>query len=123
MIIGKVNSIKQAVVSLELSGSDGQKEILEAVIDTGYDGYLSVTPSIAARLQLPFRETRTYELGSGELFDFPVHDVAIQWDGDLKIIASIVTEGGVLIGMSLLSGYTLFIDATYGGVVQIDSRP
>lgn len=122
MILGKVNAFKQAVITLELRGAAGYVENVNAVIDTGYDGFLSVTPDIAARLQFPFIETRTYELGSGELFDFPIHDAALFWDGQSQMCECLVTHGGVLIGMSMLRGYTLFIDAIDGGVVNIEAR-
>ena len=123
MILGKVNALKQAVISLELRGSQGQTETVDMVIDTGYGGYLTVTPDIAARLQFPFREIRTYELGSGDLIDFPIHDATVLWDGQAKDVPAVVTDGGALVGMSLPTGYTLFIDAIDGGLVRIEARP
>jgi len=123
MIIGSVNAFREAVITLELHGAAGYTETVDATIDTGYNGYLSVTPAIVARLQFPFREIRTYELGSGDLFDFAIHDASILWDGQLQVSACLVTDGGVLVGMSMLSGYTLFIDAIDGGVVRIEARP
>jgi len=123
MILGKVNAFKQAIISLELRGPTGQTEIVDAMVDTGFDGCLTVTPDITARLQFPFRETRTYELGSGELIDFPIHDACVIWDGQAQDVATLVTDGGILVGMSLLSGYTLFIDAVDGGEVRIQARP
>ena len=123
MILGNVNALKQAVISLELHGPHGQIETVDTVIDTGYNGDLTVTPDIASRLQFPFRETRTYELGSGELLDFPIHNATVIWDGQTQIIATVVTDGGILVGVSLLTGYTLFIDAIDGGEVRIEARP
>ena len=92
MISGSVNTFKQAIVPLELHDSGGQTETVDAVVDSGYSGYLSVTPDIATRLQLPFREMRTYELGSGEMFDFAIHDATILWDGHVQVVASLVTR-------------------------------
>jgi len=123
MIRGSVDSEKHAVLSLELCDSNGQIMAVSAVIDTGYDGVLTITPDIAANLHCPFRETRTYELGNGELVDFPIHDVTLIWDGQTRDVAAIVTSGGVLIGMSLLHGFTLFIDVIDGGEICIEPRP
>ena len=123
MILGNVNALKQAVISLDLRGPQGHTERVDAIIDTGYDGYLTVTPDIVARLQFPFRETRAYELGSGDLIDFPVHNARIIWDGQAKEIATVVTDGGILVGMSLLTGFTLFMDVIDGGAVRTEARP
>ena len=123
MIRGNVDADKQAVISLELRGPNGQSKTVATVIDTGYNGALTITPDIAVTLQLPFREIRTYELGNGELVDFPIHDVTLIWDGQPRDVTAIATDGGVLAGMSLLSGYTLFIDVVDGGEVRIEARP
>ena len=42
MITGKVTSTLEAVVEMEVVGSD-QREKIEAVIDTGFYGFLSTT--------------------------------------------------------------------------------
>lgn len=123
MIIGIVNAFKQAVIALELHGPYGKAITVDAVIDTGFDGHLAVTPEITADLQLPFRETRTYQLGSGKLVDFAIHNATVVWDGELRDVAALVTDGGILLGMSMLSGCTLFIHAVDGGDVRIDSKP
>ena len=41
MIEGVVNAALEAVVTLPLRGPDGQVREVEAVIDTGYGGYLT----------------------------------------------------------------------------------
>ena len=123
MMRGNVNSAKHPMILLKLSGLDGRSETVAALIDTGYDGNLTVTPEIAEKLAFPFREMRSFELGSGQIKDFPIHDARIEWDGKIiDSLSTIVTEGGVLIGMSLLEGYTLFIDAIDGGEVRIQAR-
>jgi len=123
VIRGSVDSDRQAILSRELFGLNGQPLVVSAAIDTGYDGILTITPDIAAALQSPFRETRTYELGNGELVDFPIHDVTLMWDEQTRNVAAIVTSGGVLVGMSLLHGFTLFIDVIDGGEIRIEPRP
>ena len=122
MIRGRVSADKQAVISVEIHGPNGKIHTVDAVIDTGYDGMLTITPDIAATLQFPFREIRTYELGNGECVDFPIHDLTLIWDGEPRDVAAVVTDGGILAGVSLLIGYTLFIDVIDGGEVRIEAR-
>ncbi len=122
MILGTVDAFKQAVIILEVNGPTGTWETISAVIDTGFSGSLTVTPDLASRLQLTFREIRSYELGSGDLVDFAIHDVVVLWDGRLQNVSALVTEGGTLVGMTLIAGHTLFIDAVDGGIVRISPR-
>lgn len=123
MIQGQVNALRQAVISLELRGINGQPEITDAVVDTGFNDFLTLPPNLATRLQLPFLENRLYELGDGNLVEFAVHRLTIVWDGQERDIEALVTEGGVLTGMRLLQGFTLFMDVVDGGEVRIERRP
>lgn len=97
MISGKVTSFREAVIPLQIREVASQFISLDAVIDTGYSGELTVTPEIVENLQLPFRENRSYELGNGELVEFAVHDAIVMWDGEEHEIGVLVTNGGVLV--------------------------
>ena len=54
MIEGFVNADLEAVVPLLLRGPDGPEREVDAVIDTGYSGSLSLPPSLVAELELPY---------------------------------------------------------------------
>ncbi len=55
MIVGAVNNFREAVVRLAVAGPGGKRHAIEAVIDTGFTGSLSVPSAIIALLNLPFR--------------------------------------------------------------------
>lgn len=122
MIQGRVNTFKQAIVALTLHYSRGRSEDVAAIIDTGFDGFITLSPDVIARLRPPLMETRPYELGDGSTVDFDVYFVRVTWDGQNRDVEALVTNGGALIGMSLLTGYMLFIDAIDGGEVRIELR-
>jgi len=52
MIIGVVTDDRQAVIHLKVRGPAGQEQEIDAIIDTGFDGWLSLPASIVARLSL-----------------------------------------------------------------------
>ena len=123
MIRGQVNAFNQAVVPLQLNGPNKQTEIVQAVLDTGFDGFLAVPPDLAARLQLPFGMSRFYELGDGITVEFDIHRSTVFWDGQERDVEALVTSGGVLLGMALLRNSQLFVDVIDGGEVRIEARP
>lgn len=41
MIVGKITANREAVIELEVVGSNQKRENVETVIDTGFNGYLT----------------------------------------------------------------------------------
>ena len=122
MIRGHVNAARQAIIPLQLRGPNGRAESIEAIVDTGFDGLLTLPPDLVARLALPYGMTRSYTLGDGGIMEFDIHEATVVWDGQERDVGAIVSEGGVLVGMALLDGYRLFVDVADGGEVQIEAR-
>ena len=65
MIAGVVNASLEAVISLAVQGPSGQTRDVDAVIDTGYSGTLTLPPSIVAELGLSFRSSGRAILANG----------------------------------------------------------
>ncbi|XGV97284.1 MAG: hypothetical protein ACAF41_31740 [Leptolyngbya sp. BL-A-14] len=53
MMRGVANSSCEAPISLVVSNTNRQTRLIDAVIDTGYTGYLSLPREIIAALSLP----------------------------------------------------------------------
>jgi predicted aspartyl protease len=54
MIYGVVNLRREATLSLVISNSSGQREVIDTIIDTGFDGFLSLPSETIMRLELPW---------------------------------------------------------------------
>lgn len=50
MIAGHVNADREAIIRLEVRGRTGRVQKVDAVIDTGFDGWLSLPPSQIVQL-------------------------------------------------------------------------
>ena len=54
MIEGVVNAALEAVVSLRIQRTEGRTREVQAVVDTGYSGFLTSPASLVSELRLPF---------------------------------------------------------------------
>jgi clan AA aspartic protease len=119
MMHGVVNLSCEATISLVVSSADRQTRLIDAVIDTGYTGYLSLPREIVVALNLPWTGIDRGTLGDGSEVTFEVYAATIIWDGQYRNIPVNEAETDPLVGMSLLYGYDLQIRAVEGGNVTI----
>ena len=122
MIEGVVNDAHEAVVTLPLQGPEGQAVEVEAVIDTGYSGFLTLPPALVAELGLSFVGNGHAYLANDDEVEFEIYDVAVLWDGQSRDIEADATGSAPLIGMLLLDGHSLTIEVESGGRVTIQAK-
>jgi len=119
MIHGVVKN-REALVELEVSAGAGKTHRIEAVIDTGYNGYLTLPSHIVAALQLPSAGQRRGTLADGSVVRFEVFIATVNWHAKQREVLVSQMSGAPLVGMSLLNGSRLTIDASEGGRVSIE---
>lgn len=119
MIKGVVNFAYGAVVTLSLHGPAGQTWEIEAVIDTGYNGFLTLPTMTVAELELPFLGPSRAVLTNESVETFNVHEATVLWDGQLRDIEADSTDSTPLVGMLLLDGEDLNLQVRDGGRVVI----
>lgn len=121
MIYGVVNSRCEATLPLVVGNSSGQREAINTVIDTGFDGFLSLPSEIITRLGLPWTISNPATLGDGSETVFDFYTGIVIWDGQYRTIDIAESETESLLGMAMLYGYRLQIDTFEGGTVKIES--
>lgn len=121
MIYGVVNLRREATLPLVVGNSSGQRQAIDTVIDTGFDGFLSLPSETIVRLGLPWTISNTATLadGSETLFDF--YTGTVIWDGQYRTIDIAESETEPLLGMAMLYGYRLLVDTVEGGIVKIEA--
>ena len=120
MIIGIVQSSLEALISIAVIGPDRQHHVIEAVIDTGYNGFLTLPYEIIALLELPWTDLHRVTLADGSSQICDVYEGGVVWDNQTNLIEIEAAETQPLIGMELLEGYDLHIEVVEGGAVSID---
>ena len=122
MIEGVVNDAYEPVIALAIHGPSGQTVEIEAVIDTGFTGFLTVTPALATKLGLVLEGASRGTLADGSEVTFDVYDVAVLWDDQLKYVLADAADTTPLVGMLLLDKHNLNIEVGSGGRVVIEAR-
>jgi clan AA aspartic protease len=121
MIHGIVNSCREATLPLVVANSNGQRQVIDTVIDTGFNGFLTLPSAIIATLALPWNASDIVTLGDGSETLFDLYAATVIWDGQYREIDIAESETEPLIGMALLYGYRLQIDAIEGGSVKLEA--
>jgi len=110
MIIGSVNENDEPVIKINLDLCR-EKRTVNAVIDTGFNGYISIPKKLIDNSDWDFLGTEEYELASGELMRERVYLGRIEI-GTEKLIIFILSSNSsdTLIGTKLLKNKILTIN-------------
>lgn len=119
MITGVVTERREAVIRVKVRGPAGQDREIKAVIDTGFDGWLSLPPSIVSELDLVWHRRGRALLADGSESVFDIYEATVEWDGQLRRIPVDQAETFPLVGMSLLEGYELVVQIQPNGPVTV----
>jgi clan AA aspartic protease len=121
MMQGIVNQNCEATIRLVVSNTNKQRQVIDAVLDTGFTGFLTLPLAILTALNLQAYSREEGTLGDGSTCIFDVYSGFVIWDGEFRRIDINASEASPLIGMSLLYGYRVQFDTVEGGTVIIQS--
>ena len=123
MINGIVTNTLEAVVALTIHGPLGDSNTELFVMDTGFNGDLTLSSKIIGDLSLLYLCTDTVTLADGSQTQIPLYQAVIDWDGQQRNVLVFEAEGSFLLGTNLLFNHDVFTRFVPGGVVQIQRSP
>jgi clan AA aspartic protease len=112
----------EAVISVATRDTAGAVSTRDAIIDTGFSGYLTLPTGIIAAMQLPFVSSEIFLLGDNSQKSLKVYGCTVLWDGLERDVDVLASDTQPLVGMALLKGSRITIDAVDGGDVCIAPR-
>ena len=122
MIMGSINADREAVLPVAVHAGTGTQEY-EAVVDTGFNGYLTLSSTEIVRLNLSFQSQVLVTLGEGSQANLREFLATVNWNGQPRDILVLEAEGEPLIGMALLYGFDVWLRVLDGGHVKIEAIP
>lgn len=120
MMQGVVNQSCEAILPVVVK-NNATTQLVDAVIDTGFSGFLTLPSNIIDALDLTWKGRDVATLGDGTSCIFDVYIATVIWDGQYRKIDINESETVPLIGMRLLRGYDLRIQTIEGGIVTIEA--
>lgn len=104
---GSVNAQLEAWLRIRSSGS----EIIDRLIDTGFDGALVLPRAAASRLNLTILG-RVPIIGGGRVRTIAdIAELEVEWLGETRAVEVIISDGDdSLLGTGLLDGSRLLVD-------------
>ena len=109
----------EGIVLLSVFGRRGQREVVEAVVDTGYDGFLTLPPTMIRELELEWLSNGHAVLADGSECLFDLHEGEVIWDRRHMLIQIDASDATPLVGMRLLEGFELTMQVRQDGPVLI----
>ena len=119
MQYGTVNDALEATVSLIILKDEGTDETFEFIVDTGLTEEMVLPQHVIDHLDLPLNDTAMLATGDGRVGFFATYTVRILWHDQPREVHVASMGGEFLIGMDLLRGSNLSVDAVPGGSVTI----
>jgi clan AA aspartic protease len=123
MVTGTVNAVLAANILFPIEDTAGTRHDLEATVDTGFTGYLTLPKTQILSLGLRYLYSHAVTLGDGTTVLTNIHQATVGWDGTSKTVEVIESEVFPLVGMRMMVGYQLRVDVVIGGTVEIEQRP
>ena len=121
MMQGWVNQNCEATLPIVVGRDNAPNQMVEALIDTGFSGFLSLPLSMIKSLELPWIFSDFVTLGDGSEVIFQMYRATVIWDGQFKVVDVAESESEPLLGMSLLYGFKLQVETVELGIVTIES--
>jgi clan AA aspartic protease len=123
MITGRMTEQRTAAIALHLRGTRGQVETVDAVIDTGFNGFLTLPLPQIARLRFPYEGNIEAVLGDGREVKLDIFMGTVVWEGRHRDGVVLAADGSPLVGVALLAGHRVTLEISDNGSVSIEPLP
>ena len=110
----------EAWITVSVMGIDGELQPCEVIVDTGFTGWLVLPAADIGRLGLSGEGYRDSVTASGNMERFDYYETSVLWHGRLHEIEVFQSIDQPLLGMELLEGSRVSVDAWDGGEIIIE---
>jgi clan AA aspartic protease len=121
VISGTVTANREAVLCLTIFNTNNQAHEINAIIDTGFNGNLTLPSDLISALELNWLRLARAILADGSEIISSVYEASVLWDGQPITISVSEANADPLVGMSLMYGYELVMPIVDGATFTLRS--
>jgi clan AA aspartic protease len=96
---------------------------LDFVIDTGFNGYLTLPVQAVSVMNLALYSSTPIKLADGSEALSAIHLATVVWDDVEKLVLVLASGYKPLLGTAMMEGYHLEIDFEDNGLVSLEKIP
>ena len=117
--VGRVVPSRGPIVQLSIQRPGDREREIEALLDTGFNGFLALPSSLIEEFSLPHLGREQVTLANGRVHFTRKYEVAVRFAGTVQSV-EVVEAGEPIVGMALLRGYDLHVQCVDGGAVRLE---
>jgi clan AA aspartic protease len=120
---GVVTPFLEATVRLEVLGPSGKQQSAEVILDTGFNGFLTLRPEEIASLGLLWVGQIQGVMADGSVSRLDVYRAEVIWEGSPRGVDIQAADAAPLLGMKMLRRHEVKMQVVSGGAVEITALP
>lgn len=119
MTDGTVTRDRKIVMPLDVHCKDGSSVSVDALVDTGFNGHLTLPEDLLRLVHAEEDNVWTVELGDGNTVEMNSYAVEVNWLGSVRHVVVLESESEPLLGISMLWDHRVSFEAVNGGKVSV----
>ena len=119
---GRTHQYGRAMIPVDLFDHQDRLHRVEAMLDTGFDGFLTLPAHWVQRLGLVWASGIPMQVATSEWVQFDAYAAAVFWLGNRLPIRVLQTQSEILVGTRLLWESELTVQFWEGGAVNVQAR-
>ena len=122
MTTGHIDQHGHPVLPVDLFDRQGRLHRVEAMIDTGFDDFLTLPAHLVQRMGLVWASRMPMQVATSEWAQFDVYAADVLWLGNRLLLRVLQTQSEILVGTRLLWESQLTVQFWEGGSVNVQAR-
>lgn len=123
MIFGSIDDSGDLTIPIRVLDANGHVHRIVAVVDTGFNGHISLLPHQIRELGLGPPQSVAMAVANDAIISVNAYPGIVLWQGERRPVEVIEAEGTPTVGLALLWGSLLTVEITEHGAVTISPLP